>query len=55
MGGISPLERCREKRKDDRERKTRGFPPLMNGIYAIKTDAGYNFIVTTLEREKNKK
>lgn len=27
----------------------------MNGIYAIKTDAGYNFIVTTLEREKNKK
>lgn len=44
--------RGRENKKDDRDRKTRGFPPLMNGVYSIKTDAGYNFIVTTPQREK---
>lgn len=27
----------------------------MNGDYAIKTDAGYTFIVTTLKREKKNK
>lgn len=48
---VSTGKRQRKK-KDDKDRKMRGFPPLMNGVYSIKTDAGYNFIVTTLEREK---
>lgn len=52
---MCPLERCRGN-KDDRDREERGFPPIMNGVNAIKTDVAYHFIVTSLEREKyNKK
>lgn len=46
------IKKGQRKKKVDRDRTTRGFPPLMNGVYSIKTDAGYNFSVTTLEREK---
>ena len=50
---MCPLNRGREKKRHDRDGKTRGFPPSLNGVYSIKTDAGSNFMVSTL-REKKK-
>ncbi len=49
---MYPLKKRQREKTDDRESKTRGFPPSMNGVYIGKTDAGCNFIVTTLARER---